>query len=87
MECPAGTLAYGLTLFLPNDAYWRDPDLGPPPITTEAIPISVCLLCGRVKQILREGGSGEFETLTPLPEENPNLSSYQVCIGKGKNLP
>ena len=32
LECPSGTLAYGMTLFIPESVYWRDPDLGPPPI-------------------------------------------------------
>ena len=32
LECPSGTLAYGLTIAVPESVYWRDPGLGPPPI-------------------------------------------------------
>jgi len=82
LECPSGTLAYGMTLFIPESVYWRDPDLGPPPISNAPMPVSVCLLCGRITEIHREGNR-EFETLSPTSTEIRNLPSYQVCIGKG----
>ena len=85
MECPSGTLAYGMTLFIPESVYWRDPDLGPPPISNAPMPVSVCLLCGRITEIHREGNR-EFETLSPTSTEIRNLPSYQVCIGKGQIL-
>ena len=83
LECPSGTLAYGMTLFIPESVYWRDPDLGPPPISNAPMPVSVCLLCGRITEIHREGNR-EFETLSPTSTEIRNLPSYQVCIGKGQ---
>ena len=84
LECPSGTLAYGMTLFIPESVYWRDPDLGPPPISNAPMPVSVCLLCGRITEIHREEGNREFETLSPTSTEIRNLPSYQVCIGKGQ---
>ena len=76
MECPSGTLAYGMTLFIPESVYWRDPDLGPPPINNVPMPVSVCLLCGRIPKIYTEEGNGEFETLSPKAStENRNLPS------------
>ena len=72
-----------MTLFIPESVYWRDPDLGPPPISNAPMPVSVCLLCGRITEIHREGNR-EFETLSPTSTEIRNLPSYQVCIGKGQ---
>ena len=87
MDCPSGTLAYGMTLYIPESVYWRDPDLGPPPISNAPMPVSVCLLCGRITEIKYEEGNREFETLSPTTKtstESHNLPDYQVCIGKGQ---
>ena len=88
LECPRGTLAYGMSLYIPESAYWRDPKLGPPSASTAPVPTSVCLLCHLITaaQVTAEqGGNREFETLsTSNLNENRNLPSYQVCIGKGQ---
>ena len=81
MECPRGTLAYGMTLLMPESGYWRDPSLGPPPSSNAPLPISICLLCHRITKFSAGQNREEVETLSA---ENRNQPSYQVCIGKGQ---
>ena len=77
LDCPSGTLAYGITIATPESVYWRDPSLGPPPFNSIPIPLSVCLLCHKISiktNIELDDGDTSSNNLLP---------SYQVCIGKG----
>ena len=78
LDCPSGTLAYGITIATPESVYWRDPSLGPPPFNSIPIPLSVCLLCHKIS----------IKTNIELDDDDTNnlLPSYQVCIGKGSHF-
>lgn len=72
-----------MSLYIPESAYWRDPKLGPPSASNAPVPTSVCLLCHLITA--PASGNREFETLSSSSlNENRNLPSYQVCIGKGQ---
>jgi len=77
LDCPSGTLAYGITIATPESVYWRDPSLGPPPINSIPIPLSVCLLCHKISI------KTNIEPDDTDISNNNLLPSYQVCIGKG----
>ena len=82
LECPRRTLAYGMTVSIPELDYWRDPKLGPPPVNNAPMPLSVCLLCHSITTMM--GGNREDqENVETLPQQNQ--PSYQVCIGKGQS--
>ena len=84
LECPRGTLAYGLTVSIPELDYWRDPKLGPPPVNNAPMPLSVCLLCHTITTILgNREAQAQPENVETLQQNQP---SYQVCIGKGQIL-
>ena len=79
LECPFGTLAYGMTISAPGSTYWRDPKKGPPDEDDTPIPFSVCLFCFRITETdLIESKEVEVVSLN-----NRNSPSYQICIGKG----
>ena len=82
LECPFGTLAYGMTISMPGTTYWRDPEKGPPTESDRAIPFSVCLFCFRISTQDGEGTSEEFESFA-LQTNSKHSPSYHVCIGKG----
>ena len=79
LECPRDTIAYGMTVSIPELDYWRDPKFGPPPANNAPMPLSVCLLCHTITTIL--GNREDGENVETLQENQP---SYQVCIGKGQ---
>jgi hypothetical protein len=78
LDCPLGTLAYGMTLAIPQSLYWRSPELGPIPDNYEPLPLSVCLLCHQISDNPKK--NREIEALS---NDNRNVASYQTCIGKG----
>ena len=79
LECPRDTIAYGMTVSIPELEYWRDPKFGPAPANNAPMPLSVCLLCHTITTIL--GNREDGENVETLQENQP---SYQVCIGKGQ---
>ena len=80
LDCPSGTLAYGITIATPESVYWRDPSLGPPSFNSIPIPLSVCLLCHKIS-IKTNIELDDSDTIS-----NNLLPSYQVCIGKGLHI-